>query len=445
MLTFDKKHVFSTSVKKVFFSERATRMGCNKVKLCVCILISVLSKTVLGQQSEIDAVRNVSQSLNQFALRLLSETTNRLGSSNNLAISPYTVWSLLSIIAEGANGNTALQLEQVLMLPSNKELFRRNYKSLTKYLLQQTEGVQLDLNSAIFTTNDQNLNRGYQNMVKNFYGVDIMPTNFNNVAEAVNSINSYVAAATQNRIKNFVSVDDVVNAEIMMISTLFFKGKWKIPFNKTATHLDRFYDDSDNFKGQVNMMYQVGEYPYTILSNLKSHAVELPYGKGDRMSLIIILPRKGESLESVLKQMAVTPFSYVLNALEVAAEQFGEELVQVYLPRFSINSDLNLNEVLDHMGIKDAFNAYAADLLGIFSHCLYVSRVIQEAKIEVNEEGTVAASASGGSLQNKSPPPKFHANRGFAYFLVDKPTRSIVFTGKVSNPNSICDNCSRRQ
>ncbi|KAF5304509.1 hypothetical protein FQR65_LT07936 [Abscondita terminalis] len=419
-------------------------MGWNKVVLYVCTIISISSISVRAQGSEIDAVRNVSQSLNQFALKLLSETSIKLGSSNNLAISPYTVWSLLSIIAEGANGNTASQLEQVLMLPRNKDLFRRNYKSFTKYLVQQADGVQLDLNSAIFTSKDQNLNRIYQSMVKNYYGVDIMPTNFKNLAEAVNSINSHVAAATQNRIKNFVSADDVVNAEIMAVSTLFFKGRWKTPFNKTATLLDKFYDDSGNAKGQVNMMYQIGQYPYTILSNLKSHAVELPYGKGDRMSMIIILPRKGESLESVLKILANTPFSYVLNALQTAEEQFGEEFVQVYLPRFMINSDLNLNEILDHMGIKDVFNPNTADLLGIFPHYLYISRVIQEAKIEVNEEGTVASSAAGGSLQNKSPPPKFYANRDFAYFLVDKPTRSIVFAGKVSNPTSICDNCSLR-
>ncbi|KAF5276667.1 hypothetical protein FQA39_LY06471 [Lamprigera yunnana] len=419
-------------------------MEYKKLQLCACICVVTLCCTVWAQESEIDAVRNVSRSLNQFAVKLLSETTDKVGGSNNLAISPYTVWSLLAIIAEGANGNTARELEQVLGIPPNKEPFKRNYKSLTKYLLQKTDGVELDLSSAIFTTRDQNLNRNYQTMVKNFYGVDIMPTNFKNLVEAVNSINNHVAAATHNRIRNFVTIDDVINAEIMMVSTLFFKGRWMIPFNKTATFSDQFYDALGNVKGPVNMMYQIGTYPYTILNNLKSHAVKLPYGNGDRMSLIILLPRKGESLESVLKQLSNVQFDYIFNALQTAEQQFGEELVQVYLPRFSINSDLNLNEILDHMGIKDAFNPETADLLGIFPHYLYISRVIQEAKIEVNEEGTVASSAAGGSLQNKSPSPKFYANRDFAYFLIDKPTMSIMFTGKVTNPNSICDKCSHR-
>lgn len=417
-------------------------MGYLKFQFCTCLLAGTIFTYAWAQGNELAAVRDVSASLNQFAMKLLTDTSEEVGDGLNLALSPYTIWSLLAIISEGANGATAQQLEQVLGLPPNKEPFRRNYKSFTKYLQQKTEDAQLDLNSAIFTTKDQNLNRAYQTLVKSFYGVDIMPTNFKNSKEAVTMINTYVSKATKNRIRDFVRPDDVKNAEIMLVSTLFFKGRWKLPFNKTATFTDKFYDSAGALRGSVQMMYQIGDFPYTILRGLKAHAVELPFGTGDRMSLVVVLPQKGERLNTVLRQVTNMSFNYVLDLLQVAEEQFGGDLAEVYLPRFLMHSELNLNQVLDRMGIRDVFNPDKADLLGIFPHYLYISRVIHEAKIEVNEEGAEASAVTGASLQNKIPPPKFHANRDFAYFIVDKPTRSIMFAGKVTNPKDICGTCS---
>lgn len=421
-------------------------MDFSKFQMLNYLLASFLVCSTWAQSNELQAVHDVSSSLNQFAVNLLTETAEAAGDSLNLAISPYTVWSLLSIIDEGAQDNTARQLEDVLKIPpnTNKDTFRRSYKSLMKYLLESAESVQLDLASAIFTTTDHSLNRSYQSLTKSFYGVDVIPTDFNNLVQAANSINSYIAGATRNRISNFIKIDDLINAQILMASTLFFKGQWKMPFNNTATLPDTFVDESGNSKGKVMMMYQIGPYPYTILKNLKAHALELPYGKGDRFSMIVLLPRKGEPLIQMLRQLATMPFFNILDDLAQAEAQFGEEDVQVYLPRFTINSDLNMNGILDHMGIKDIFNEDKANLLGIFPHYLYVSRIIQQAKIEVNEEGTVASAAAGATFAYKSPPPKFYANRDFAYFIIEKPTQSIIFAGKVSNPNTICDTCSRK-
>lgn len=89
------------------------------------------------------------------------------------------------------------------------------------------------------------------------------------------------------------------------------------------------------------------------------------------------------------------------------------------------------------MGIKDIFDADAADLLGIFPHYLYVSRLVQRAEIEVDEEGTVASAVAAATLEYKSPPPVFRANKPFAYLIVDRQTRSILFAGKVTNPNGL--------
>jgi len=180
------------------------------------------------------------------------------------------------------------------------------------------------------------------------------------------------------------------------------------------------------------MMYQTGPFPYSRIEYLKSLAVEIPYGETDKMSMVVILPNKGESLIDLLRMMTKTAFGRVLDDLDSAKEEFEDEDVKLYVPRFSVTSDLTLNLVLDKMGIKDVFNQDAANLLGIFPHYLYVSMLVQRAEIEVSEEGTVASAAAGATVANKSPPPKFIANRPFLYFIVNKPTRCIVFAGKVS-------------
>lgn len=113
-------------------------------------------------------------------------------------------------------------------------------------------------------------------------------------------IQNYVQTATKGRVTNFIHAgtkqwkfrkqpidnnksfifsDDIIDAQIFMTSTLFFKGQWRVPFNKTATHSEPFYDEMRNQIGEVKMMYQTGPFPYARVDSLHAHAVELSYGK----------------------------------------------------------------------------------------------------------------------------------------------------------------------
>lgn len=380
---------------------------------------------------------NIGDSVNAFGLNLLRETANQAGDSLNVALSTYTVWTLMTIISEGSMDNTARQLESTLRIPQNKASLRASFQNYSKTLLKQTDGVRLDLNTAIFTNKDFPVKKSFQAVSEQAYNVLVNPMNFKNSGQASTLINKYVAQATKNRITTFVNAGDVMNAQVFLTSILFFKGQWKMPFNTTATHRDTFYDDKNMKIGEVDMMFQVGPFPYTRLETIKSYAVELPYGFDRKMSMIVLLPFKGESITGVLNLLSQVPFSSIVQTLEESEIEFVGEDVHVYLPKFKISSDFNLNIVLSKIGIKDVFDIEKANLLGMFDHYLYLSRLIQKAEIEVNEEGTVAAAASGASLQNKSTPPVFKANKPFLYFIVDKPTRSIIFAGKVTNPSTL--------
>lgn len=107
----------------------------------------------------------------------------------------------------------------------------------------------------------------------------------------------------------------------------------------------------------------------------------------------------------------------------------------MFLPRFSITSDFLLNSVLEDMGILDVFSASHADLSKITGTPIYLSRLMHKAKIEVNEEGTVATAATAGTFANKATPPRFYANRPFAYLIVDKISNILLFCGQAENPD----------
>lgn len=248
------------------------------------------------------------------------------------------------------------------------------HKNLNVYILicnlfpsqQPAEGVDLQLSNAIFTASDYPLNQSFQQVAQSFYGVELLPVNFTDTAKAVEIIQAYVNTATKGRVTNFIHpgknttennttihnhhfADDVANAQIFMISTLFFKGEWKLPFNRSATHIEDFYDEAKNKIGQVMMMYQKAPFPYARVDYLNAHAVELNYGKQSRLSMIVILPRKGHALAEVLSLIASVNVSTLIDILAQAEEQYMDEDVEVYLPRFKITSDFNMNIVLSQV------------------------------------------------------------------------------------------------
>ncbi|GJQ67999.1 SRPN8 [Trypoxylus dichotomus] len=378
---------------------------------------------------------SVSAALNQFALNFIAETCTQAGESINLALSPYTIWNVMAIINEGANKNTEAELERVLGIPSNATLrgqFRKLQQSLNKRILKNSNGVSLDALNAVFTRLEKKINPDYKQLIEKLYNVEVTALNFNNAKNATMFINSKLANVTRGRISEIISENDLSDAQIFVTSALFFKGQWDLKFNKSITKEEPFYNERREVIGNVEMMYNKGLFPLTKVLNDKAFALELPY-MDNKMSMIIILP-VSTTLQTVLDTLAKQPFTTIMDALRYSTLIFGNDPVKVYIPKFKILSHLNLNFVLDRMGIKDVFSSAAADLLGISSDPMHLSRVVHKAEIEVDEDGTVASSISAGEIENKQPPIKIKANRPFAYFVYDKETQSIVFMGKYSLP-----------
>ena len=228
-----------------------------------------------------------------------------------------------------------------------------------------------------------------------------------------------------------------------MVNAIYFKGDWDVKFEKANTGLGDFHV-SPTQRVQTDMMFSSGTYG--ILHSVKdlkgADALDMPY-KGKRLSMIFLLPAIDRystysSLEDLEEAMSkVTDLNSILR--------FGQKIdVEVRLPRFKLESQLDLVEPLKQLGMTDMFNVNKADFSGMTGGAnkgLFVSKVVQKAFVEVNEEGTEAAAATFADAVDYSDfhmemePPTFTCDRPFMFLIRDNLTGMILFSGHVTDPS----------
>lgn len=180
------------------------------------------------------------------------------------------------------------------------------------------------------------------------------------------------------------------------------------------------------------MMYRKGGYSHMYIPELKSDAIELAYGLDGRFSMLIILPRKSVRLTGVIDNVRSIGLNKLFQYLKLSEEDPEMEL---FIPRFTLSSEYKLKEILRTMGLVDIFDPQAVNLSRISQHPVYISEFVQKSVIKVDEAGTTAASANALTVSFQSIPSSFQANKPFAFLIVERTTKSILFCGQVRNPN----------
>ncbi|KAF6089313.1 serpin family B member 11 [Phyllostomus discolor] len=181
----------------------------------------------------------------------------------------------------------------------------------------------------------------------------------------------------------------------------------------------------------VDMMYQAGTFKLAFVREPQMQVLELPYAD-DALSMIILLPAGMAALEQVEKQLNVRTFDEWTSPSNMMQRD-----VEVHLPRFKLEIKYELNSLLKSLGMTDVFNQIKADLSGISrAKGLYLSKVIHKSYVDVNEEGTEAAAATGDNLTVKRLPirAQFLANRPFLFFIRHRDTNAVLFCGKLASP-----------
>ncbi|NXJ12993.1 SPB11 protein, partial [Odontophorus gujanensis] len=186
----------------------------------------------------------------------------------------------------------------------------------------------------------------------------------------------------------------------------------------------------------VQMMYQKGTFKLGYIEELGTQVLELPYAQ-KLLSMIILLPGGTADGSTSGLEKTESTMTYENLMLWFSSEHMFETTVEVYLPRFKLKGTFNLNEVLKTMGMTDVFNESKADLSALSSgKSLALSNIVHKAYVEVSEEGTTAAAATGATIVRRSLPliEVFMADHPFLFFIRHNPTNTILFFGKFCSP-----------
>lgn len=358
---------------------------------------------------------------NQFALELYSRIDDE---ESNIFFSPWSISVALAMTYEGARGCTADEMESIFHFPSNYTLRRDSFEGMIDHINKKNEGYELNTANAIWAQYDHQLLSDYSKVIRKHYAGKITNLDFvNSLEESRGTINEYIEERTNGKIKDLIGPGNIdPTTRLVLTNAIYFKGNWEQQFDKSKTR-DGDFRKNDNEIVQVPMMSVTGKFNHGYKKGLQ--VIELPY-QGNELSMFILLPNAGgiESLEKSLDIENLTNWTKGLRE---------EELI-VNIPKFKFVSDYSLSNVLKDMGMPTAFSGQA-DFSGIDgTETLFIGDVIHQAYVDVNEEGTEAAAATGVTCMYKGSPPIFSADRPFIFMIQHQETGTILFLGRVMNP-----------
>jgi serpin B len=346
----------------------------------------------------------------------------------NLVVSPVSIKLVLAMLYEGAAGNTASELERVLRLPSRLQT-RKRFSAILNSLLTTNSEYLLDVATRMYVREGEYLRPRFSKILSTFYNASIQNIDFGQSRKAAQAVNSWVSEVTQGKIKSMFSEDTINPSTVMLlVNAIYFKGVWRYPFNENYTREGVFYVTPTQ-SVTVPFMRMERDLYWSESVELDSAILRLPYS-GNKYSMFIVLPNKRDGLNKLLT--TVTP-ALLRNQLF----HMSKGPVDVRLPRFSFEFTGQLGDALQALGIRDLFSTAAANLPGVArDRNLYVSKIIQKAGLEVNEEGTTAFASTGMELINKFGGDVFHATHPFMFFIQDETTGTVTFVGKLINPSA---------
>lgn len=380
-----------------------------------------------SQEPVTDDMRAAARSANAFAFDLYTEL-NGQDSDGNFFFSPAGLWSVLTVVSAGANGETESQLRDVLHVNLPQDRILTACGRLNPGSDASGDGVALNMANRIWTAWNRPPMRAYLTRVRKACDEWPVRIDFTNSRQAARAINRWVEQKTRGKITGLVSPGSLPSdTQILLTSASYFNAKWQSPFNEARTKEEPFQLVGGG-QVPVRMMHQTFRFRYGESEGLQ--LVELPYAGGD-YAMIILLPKNVgfDRLEPAL----------TTEALETWLAEIEHRRVELSVPRFSTSARMQLAEVLGQMGMPLAFSG-SADFSRMSPHRLFrITEVAHAGSITVNEKATEAATATkllgglgGGS--EPQPPVEFRADRPFVFLIRDVRTGLILYLGRVMDP-----------
>lgn len=417
------------------------------------VVLGFLALAVTARAEEKDlqaAVKSVNEGNQAFAIdmyrQLVEEkkntetTVSPAPSFYNIVFSPYSISSALAMTYAGAGGNTEKEMAKALHFTLPQDSLHPTFAEIRKTLesAQKKGDLKLSVANSLWPDKSYSLNPIFLETARKNYETTVTPLNFKQAAESAKTINQWVEKNTNDKIKDLLQPDDLVNTVLVLVNAIYFKGDWKDAFPSAGTREEPFWVTASTSQ-DIFMMHQETDFPY--FEDDSVQVLEKPY-KGEQLFMQIILPIKKDGLADVEKS---------LTSKKLAAWTAGErqEKVIVAFPKFKMEPDRSdLVELFKSLGMKDPFDPMKADFLSIFqslklgdlpimSHLFknaFISHILHKAFIEVEEKGTEAAASTAVVMTRDGSHTYFKADHPFLFLIRERSTGTILFMGRLVAP-----------
>jgi len=372
-------------------------------------------------------MKKVAKDSNAFAFDLYGRLRHQKG---NLFFSPNSIDLALAMTYEGARGDTSGQMAKVLHYTLDRSELNEGFGALLREFngAGKKRPYELRVANALWGQTGYAFLPDYLTTTRQYYGAGLRLVDFKDDTEGARAtINRWVEDQTKNKIRDLIArgvLDSTTR--LVLTNAIYFKGTWQHQFDKNTTRDAPFHTSRDKDVNKVQMMHQTGHFRY--LRNGDLQILEQPYKGGD-LSMFVLLPRALDGLAQLEEKLNA-------GALDSWLGKMRPTEVRVSLPRFRMTRELSLKDMLSNMGMPLPFSG-AADFSGMDgTRNLQIAAVIHKAFVDVNEEGTEAAAATGvimtlSAVLNEE---QFQADHPFVFLIRDNRSGSILFLGRVENP-----------
>uniref|UniRef100_A0A1I8P6Z7 Serpin domain-containing protein n=1 Tax=Stomoxys calcitrans TaxID=35570 RepID=A0A1I8P6Z7_STOCA len=362
----------------------------------------------------------------QFTVELF-EKLNAATTKENIIVSPFSIQNCLALAFAGAKDDTAEEIATALQYVSN---FPPEVAETFQFVLEKYKNSDLvKIANKVYVQDGKDIKPEYANATKEHYHAEAESLNFAESEAAAQTMNDWVKEKTAGKITELISADCLdATTRLVLLNALHFKGDWEKKFDEAQTEEDDFWIAEEE-SVKVKYMNQKAKFGYGYFEEYNCTALEMPYKDSD-LSMFVVLPQEREGLKDLAAKLKE------VNLVDLADKMNTEEVV-VKFPKFKVDYSIELSDTLKKMGIKKAFSD-CADFGNILEspEDISISKVLHKACIEVNEEGSEAAAATGMIMMTRMMmlPLQFIADRPFFYWIWNK--KNILFAGAFVNaPN----------
>ncbi|HMA62826.1 MAG TPA: serpin family protein [bacterium] len=386
-----------------------------------------LSKRGTPQINELEKSDIEHHNWNNFAFNIF-HSIDSSHYKENICISPLSISMTLGMVLNGAQKTTSQQIEDVLSIGTEqKNVYNNQVKHYIDSLRNKDKEVQLQIGNSIWIKESFPVQQQFFKTNKEYYDARVENIDFSESSTA-DKINQWVQQSTKNKIQKIV--DGPIDAQTIMflINAIYFKAKWAEQFDPQKTRPDTFYS-IDEIPEKCSMMQIKEKFDYYSAS--EGQIIELPYGNKN-FSMIIVLPDSNSSINNLSKTLSKNKWKNWIS-------HFNRKEVKLFLPKFKMEYEINLNETLQSMGMRAAFDPDQSDFSNIneqYGHKLFIDEVLHKSYLEVDEKGTEAAAVTSARMKVTAAYPRekpivMRVDRPFLFAIRDCETGTLLFLGKI--------------